>query len=79
MKIVCGSDTIYIPLKPHDFLNGAYYYGSFNVSPIPATFSAPSADENFVTSYNQSHKLYVSDVDNPFVFQSTNKIGRAHV
>lgn len=74
MRIACGSDVIYIPLKPHDFLNGAYYYGSFNVSPVPESSSAPAADETFATSYSQRHKLYVSDVDNPFFFQSSNII-----
>lgn len=56
-----------IPLTPHHFLNGAYYYSAnFNPDPTPANVEpeAGSASSS-VALYN---KIYYSEVNNPFNF-----------
>lgn len=67
-----NGESYTIPLTPHDFLNGAYYYGSFNVDPRPPIDTEDSA----LTEYEQKASLiiprhnaiYTSEVNNPLYF-----------
>lgn len=84
---VAGGDTVYVtfPLTPHDFLNGAYYFAGFELTPdgdSPLVTSAasgfPASDRSEVIRRN---RLYVSEPDNPFVFspQSVVSVGSARI
>ena len=56
-----------IPLTPHNFLNGAYYYSAnFNPDPSPTNI-APEADDAAL-SVALANKVYYSEVNNPFNF-----------
>lgn len=60
-----GKTCYEIKLQPHDFLNGAYYYGTGDLK--ETTFEAPAdmSALHFVPIHN---KLYTSEVNNPFYF-----------
>lgn len=67
-----------IPLTPHDFLDGAYWFdlggieqGKYYISSV----QTPALSEN--TLINITGKIYTSEVNNPFVFPVTgiNTIG----
>ena len=76
------SDIITIPLKPHDFLNGAYYFGSFLADSVPESQENIEADElNLPQTVPIKSKIYTSEVNNPFVFPLTgiNTIGSGEV
>lgn len=61
--------VITLPLKAHSMLNGAFYFDSFagqlyeGMSPVQTT---PTVEQ-----INLSNKIYVSEVDNPFMFPVT--------
>lgn len=69
-----------IELKKHDFLNGAYYFDSWNLTPpkIERT-NLPSAQGD--PEVVMPNKLYNSQVNNPFFFPSVsaNTIGTGRV
>lgn len=53
-----------LPLRKHDFLNGAVYFEGFGT--VPATTSAPTETTGNIVRL--PNKIYTSEVDNPFVF-----------
>lgn len=67
-----------IPLKTHDFLNGAYALAQFQ-SPFLFAQSSNSEDiflsseDNGLPVYSQGN-LYLSEVNNPFVFRISNTV-----
>lgn len=74
------------PMKPHDFLNGAYWFDGFqkpepffdsDTDPSAPPVPEPSAD----LLVDISGKLYTSDVNNPFLFPATgiNTIGTGRI
>lgn len=80
LLITQGSDSWDIPLKPHDFLSGAYWIDeSINDA---LTQRAPDSSDNPIsttigeetppaTSVRLGNKLYTSEVNNPFYFPVT--------
>lgn len=70
---ICISDTIRytIPLTPHDFLNGAYYFGGIltDRTPYNSTEETPS---DTALSVSMPSKIYTSEVNNPFAFPPAN-------
>lgn len=81
MQLRMPSMTFTIPLTPHDFLSGAYYYAGIapNVRPEPDTtlFGPPEA----TTVISQNTVIYLSEPNNPFLLtsKSTISIGNAEV
>lgn len=76
---------VYFPLKPHDFLNGSYYFGGFELSidgdsPLE-TFTSSKYPDSDNTEVIRQNRIYVSDVNNPFVFnpQSVVSVGASRV
>lgn len=65
-------ETFTIPLSPHDFLNGAFYYGSFDVDPRPVEIAGkyqPDDDELSAPGIiSRPDAIYTSEVNNPFFF-----------
>lgn len=61
-----GTPVLDVPLKPHPFLNGAYY-AWLNNKPS-ANGSTPALPEETTASLELGNKLYVSEVDNPYRF-----------
>lgn len=61
--------AVVIPLKPHDFLNGAYYYNP-DFTGTPYDKVEPLAPENDVETgwVDMPSKVYTSEVNNPFLF-----------
>lgn len=79
-KIVlqCGADKYYtIPLKKHDFLNGAYALLDFGAVREPET-TKPDGLDNALTDASKEfpisapNKIYTSEVGNPFYFPVLN-------
>ena len=70
------SDYYEIPLEPHDYLNGAFYFGGWEDVSKSVSVS-PSASSTEDRMINLPNKLYTSDVNNPFRFPVTgiNTIG----
>lgn len=70
MKIEGGGKSIIIPLKPHNFLNGAYWWGGIkNVEDIiPNEYNEESIAQ---TSVQMGNKLYTSEAENPWVFPAS--------
>lgn len=60
----------YIPLSAHAHLNGAYWYGGFDVSPLPASSTAVDESE-FSDFFLSPEKIHVSAVNNPLVYPAT--------
>lgn len=54
-----------LPLKRHDFLNGAVYFDGWNPSPTMLQQEPTTTSDNTVELPN---KIYTSEVDNPFLF-----------
>lgn len=81
MKIeAAGMNAVILELKPHDFLNGAYYYGGL----YPGAIVSNATDEDsrdIRDSYPVSNKIYTSEVNNPFYFplQGINTVGSGRV
>lgn len=57
----------FVDLVPHDFLNGAYYYGSLAENGKPTAFAAAETHTP-ATSIDLGNKIYVSEINNPFSF-----------
>lgn len=65
---------IILPLTPHDFLNGAYYFRDFEISingddPLPETVELGNADYELPT-IQRGNLIYTSEVNNPFIFNA---------
>lgn len=59
-----------VPMSPHDFLNGAFYFGGWdNLSKRTVGVQASPDTERIIEVPN---KIYTSAVNNPFVFPVTN-------
>ena len=71
MSIQCGSFKRVIKLTPHDFLNGAYWYGGLAADCTPLDDTTEDTDV-VAKSVPQYSKLYTSDVNNPFIFPVRN-------
>lgn len=81
LEMVTASGITYrFPLKPHDFLNGAYYYNSDFITPAPlpegeapempdASGSPSRAD--IPDFHLVQNKIYTSEPLNPFLFPAT--------
>lgn len=71
MKIsVPGIRDYIIDLKPHDFLNGAFWYrgiDALSVDPAPAE-NASQEESSTPDRIAIQSKIYISEVNNPFVF-----------
>ncbi len=70
---VSDTEKYIIGLKPHDFLNGAYWYmgrnGMGKVSTPSENAEAETTDCG--TSISAGSKIYTSEVNNPFYFPAT--------
>lgn len=65
-KSPSGATACYeIKLQPHDFLNGAYYYGTDEIGETGSVAPSPTQPDYLVPLRN---KLYTSEVNNPFSF-----------
>lgn len=58
---------IIIDLTPHDFLNGAYWYGLLGLDAKPTTNAEPET-RSPSTNVPMGNKIYTSEVNNPFSF-----------
>lgn len=68
-----------LPLRPHDFLNGAYYYNSsLELSALPHQTLTEDYDALLSPSVPLSNRVYTSEVDNPFYYPATNRISVGH-
>lgn len=67
-----NGESYTIPLTPHDFLNGAYYYGSFDVDPRPPAdpedLVLDDTEQNAAEIIPRHNAIYTSEVNNPFYF-----------
>lgn len=66
---ISDSQKYIVDLKPHDFLNGAYFFGgseSLKKNPIPSNAESETAE--CATSVSVGSKIYTSEINNPFTF-----------
>lgn len=56
-----------IPLKPHDFLNGAFYFAGWD-APETTAITEPQASSDDARTVDFPNKIYTSEVNNPFLF-----------
>lgn len=83
--VVVGDKKYKLPLRPHDFLNGACYVAeSFTDTDIslPETYNTtPMESDISARTFLLANKLYTSQVGNPFCFPVTNinTIGIGHI
>lgn len=79
--VVRDSDGNYFvtPLKPHDFLNGAFAYIGMQQYRDPSTEALPTASTDRIVS--DPNKVYTSEINNPFYFPVTgiNTIGTGEI
>lgn len=82
MQFVFPDDTrITIPLEPHDFLNGAYYFGGLSAEAAPPE----EAEDDEATAAGslicEQSKLYTSEASNPFLFpvQGITTVGQGKI
>lgn len=75
-----GSAKIIIDLTPHDFLNGAYWYGLLGKDAKP-TSNAEAETRATSSNVPLGNKIYTSEVNNPFSFppNGINTIGTGTV
>lgn len=66
-----GGSHWHFPLKPHEFLNGAFWVDEILVPGQCAVSPKSYADipSEAVLSYDMLGKIYVTEVNNPFVFR----------
>lgn len=55
-------------MQPHPYLDCAYYYGGIDTRLITLCTDETIPTLNFTTEGDSENKLYVSEIDNPFVF-----------
>lgn len=66
-----GSTIISVELKQHNFLYGAYYFNNFK--PIKET-TVRKQPLSLNTTIYEGNMMYVSEVNNPFVFPAANAV-----
>lgn len=75
MQFSFDDEKITINLTPHDFLNGAFYFGGFGINPTPESATYDEDEDNddgiIPKKVPLPSKVYTSEVDNPFVFKPT--------
>ena len=74
------SYTYEVPLHPHSFLNGAYYFGGWeDMEPTGSYIPVESSIEDRTVEI--PNKIYTSQVNNPFFFPTTgiNTIGTGKI
>lgn len=64
-----GGKTYSIPLKEHPHLNGAYWFGGLEGK---LETGSETSEDIAKTSAPVSNKIYVSDINNPFIFPAEN-------
>jgi hypothetical protein len=71
---------IIIDLTPHDYLNGAYWYGLLGLDAKPTT-NAEAETKSASLYVPMSNKIYTSEVNNPFSFpvEGINTVGSGTV
>lgn len=79
---ISGGQKFIIDLKPHDFLNGAYFFDEkygLDVNSTPEN-TAPETDVS-ISLVNIQSKIYTSEVNNPFCFPAlgVNTVGSGEV
>lgn len=83
MEIAFSNGESYIfPLISHEFLNGAFWYGSFNVDPRPDSgLTLTDSELNASNIFNRNNAIYTSEVNNPFYFPLTgiNTVGTGDI
>lgn len=80
MVLKYGAKEIIIDLTPHDFLNGAYWYGNLGIDAKPTT-NAETETRATSLSVPMGNKIYTSDINNPFSFpvNGINTIGSGSI
>ncbi len=70
--------TMKMALKPHNYLNGAYYYGGYRIRNF-FDEAKPAASPD--TTVNLPNKVYTSVVSNPFLFTASgiNTVGTGDI
>lgn len=80
MEIKLGNKKYTLSLKPHDYLNGAYYFNGLYPSPEPSTdtSTAPILTSPPIPILN---KIYTSEINNPFYFPvlGINSVGAGEI
>ncbi len=79
MEISTADGKFYsLPLKQHPFLNGAFWFGGLGEKPNNI-FN--DKDNTTVTSVPVPNKVYISEINQPFVFPASNivSIGVGHI
>jgi hypothetical protein len=69
-----------VPLEPHDFLNGAFYFKDWkSLDKLENKASAPTLSESTIIGI--SNKIYTSEVNNPFLFplSGINAVGTGEI
>lgn len=61
------SDNLVIPLEPHGFLNGAFYFGGWE-EPAGVSQSRPVQSSDAERTIEVFNKIYTSEVNNPYFF-----------
>lgn len=70
MEITSPDGKFYsLPLKQHPHLNGAYWFGGMGGN---ATGIWDEKDDTVATSAIVGNKIYISEIDNPFIFPAAN-------
>ena len=64
---VFGSPHLVIPLEPHGFLNGAFYFGGWE-EPAGISQARPPQSSIADRTIDVFNKVYTSEVNNPYVF-----------
>ncbi|MBP3511155.1 MAG: hypothetical protein J6K19_03840 [Prevotella sp.] len=59
---------VVIPLEPHAFLNGAFYFGGWKEPQAESTMTRPTAATDAQRTIDILNKVYTSEVNNPFHF-----------
>ena len=69
-----------VPLERHAFLNGAFYYGSWN-DLEKRTYNSPTTSSEEERTIEIPNKIYTSEVNNPFYFPVTgiNTVGTGKI
>ncbi len=60
-------DHLVVPLEPHGFLNGAFYFGGWD-EPKGVSQSRPTQSSISDRTIDVFNKVYTSEVNNPYIF-----------
>lgn len=73
MEITTPDGKFYsLPLKQHPFLNGAYWFGGLATDVSDISENPDEKDATTTTTSIVANKIYISDINNPFVFPAEN-------